>query len=69
MRARNTCISGRGRIDFATAQLVYDELRDGKYVMLWDSPLFNATRLLSLRTLAWNERHMMKVKRDYVLEH
>jgi hypothetical protein len=34
-------INGRGRTDFATARLVYSELRNGKYVMLWDSPLFN----------------------------
>ena len=35
------CINGRGRTEFATARLVYGELRDGKYVMLWGSPLFN----------------------------
>jgi Tetratricopeptide repeat len=35
------CINGRGRTEFSTARLVYGELRDGKYVMLWDSPLFN----------------------------
>jgi hypothetical protein len=35
------CINGRGRTEFSTARLVYGELRDGKYVMLWGSPLFN----------------------------
>lgn len=35
------CINGQGRTDFSTARLVYGELRDGQYVMLWDSPLFN----------------------------
>jgi len=29
------------RPDFSTARMVYGEMRDGKYVMLWDSPLFN----------------------------
>ena len=35
------CINGRGRTEFSTARLVYGELCDGEYVMLWDSPLFN----------------------------
>lgn len=35
------CINGQGRTDFSTARLVYGELRDGQYVILWDSPLFN----------------------------
>lgn len=34
-------INGLGRTTFSTARLVYGELRDGQYVMLWDSPLFN----------------------------
>lgn len=29
-----------GRPLFSTARLVYGELRDGEYVLLWDSPLF-----------------------------
>ena len=33
------CINGRPL--FSTARLVYGELRNDKYVMLWDSPLFN----------------------------
>lgn len=35
------CINARGRTTFATARLVYGVLRDGRYVILWDSPLFN----------------------------
>jgi TPR repeat len=35
------CVNARGRTTFATARLVYGVLRDGQYVMLWDSPLFN----------------------------
>jgi Tetratricopeptide repeat len=30
-----------GQPNYTTARIVYGELRDGKYVMLWDSPLFN----------------------------
>lgn len=30
-----------GRPTFSTARLVYGEFRSGKFVMLWDSPLFN----------------------------
>lgn len=30
-----------GRPHFSTARLVYGEMGNGKYVMLWDSPLFN----------------------------